>query len=47
MCVCDVCADCCRLTRDEVEGMSRFKEIPKTEDFITFLCLRGTTWMVS
>ena len=21
--------------------MSRFKEIPKTEDFITFLCLRG------
>ena len=25
----------------EVENVSSLKEVPKTEDFITFLCLRG------
>ena len=27
---------------DEVESVSGLKEVPKTEDFITFLCLRGS-----
>ena len=31
----------CRSSAD-VENVSGLKEVPKTEDFITFLCLRGT-----
>ena len=33
---------CCRPSREGIESVSELREIPKTEDFINFLCLRGT-----
>ena len=34
-----------RQARDESEDLASLQEIPKTEDFITFLCLRGESVM--
>ena len=31
---------------DALDSLANFNEVPKTEDFITFLCLRGKLYSI-